>query len=232
MMKRFYKSVSVVVDEGGHCVALDGRKLRSPARVPLTFPKVTLAEAVATEWDSQSEKIEPRTMPLMSIASTAADRVAPRRAAVIDELARYAETELLCYRAETPQELVARQEQTWQPLLDWAAVRYEARLEPTSGILPRSQPELSLRALRRAVEAFDDLGLACLSVATAAGGSLVTALALLEHRIEPEAAAETVQLEERYQAAIWGEDPEVTRRWALQTTELAAARRFLDLLRS
>ena len=230
-MKRFYKAVAVVADSEGHRVALDGRTLRSPAKASLAFPRMTLAEAVAAEWDSQTETIEPRRMPLMSIASTAVDRIAPRRAAVVDEIVRYAETELLCYRAEAPQELVERQEQVWQPLLDWAAMRYDARLEVTESILPQQQSEHSLRALRRAVEAFDDFELACLHGATTAGGSLITALALFEHRLEPETAAETVQLDERYQAGIWGEDPEVTRRWAFQAAEMAAARRFFDLLR-
>lgn len=230
-MKRFYKSVSIVSDEGGHRVALDGRTLRSPAKASLAFPGAVLAEAVASEWENQAETIDPRSMPLMSIASTAVDRVAPRRPAVVDEVARYAETDLLCYRAEAPQELVEREEQVWQPLLDWLSMRYDARLEVTGGIVPRQQPDHSLRTLRRVVEAFDDYELACLHTATTAGGSLVTALALLEGRLESDQAAEAVQLDERYQAEIWGEDPEAARRWASQAAELAAARRFIDLLR-
>lgn len=230
-MKRFYKTVSVVSDEGGHRVALDGRTLRSPAKASLAFPRAALAEAVASEWEKQAETIDPRSMPLMSIASAALDRVAPRRPAVVDEIARYAETDLLCYRAEAPKELVEREEEVWQPLLDWASRRYDARLQATEGIVPRPQSDHALRALRRVVEAFDDFELACLHCATMAGGSLVTALALFERRIEAEQAAEAVQLDERYQAEIWGEDPEAARRWAAQAAELAAARRFIDLLR-
>ena len=231
-MHRFYKAVGVRPAEGGFRVALDGRELRSPAKRELTFPNAPLAEAVAAEWEAQSDKVDIRSMPLMSLASTAADRTGPMRDQIIGEIARYGETDLVCYRAEEPEALVRRQEQTWQPLLDWLAMRYDARLEVHAGILPKPQRREALNALRLAIEAMDDLTLAALSSVTACTGSLVIALAVVDGRIGPEEAAMASQLDERFQAEIWGEDPEAAGRRGAMAEEVAAADRFLKLLRA
>ena len=231
-MKRFYKTVGVgPAEEGGFRVTLDGRELRSPARRPLALPTEALAAAVAAEWEVQRDEIDLRSMPLTALASTVADRTGPMRAQIVGELARYAETDLLCYRAEGPDSLVRRQEHSWQPLLDWLAMRYDARLAVQAGVMPEPQSPEALRALRLAIEALDAFTLAALSSATAAAGSLVIALALVEQRIGPAEAAAASQLDEAYQSEVWGEDPEAMRRRAALASDIEAAHRFLCLLR-
>ena len=232
-MKRFYKAVSVeAVDGGGWEVRLDGRAVRSPAKAPLVFRSESLAQAVAGEWDAQGEQVDANSMPMMQLAATAVDVVSRNRAAIVEGVAKYAETDLLCYRAEHPRELVDRQSRRWQPILDWATLRYDAPLHVNAGLMPKPQPPEALRALRSAVEAYDDWTLSALQTATGSCGSLIVALALVEGRIDADEAFEVSQLDETFQIEAWGEDPETTKRRAALRVDIAACRRFVDLLRA
>ena len=125
-MKRFYKNVDVVPAGGGFGVTLDGKPIKSPAKADFTLPSQALAEAIAAEWDAQADEVVPSTMPLMQLAATAIDKVAPNREVIIDTVAPYGGTDLLCYRAEAPAALAARQAAAWQPLLDWAMTAHDA----------------------------------------------------------------------------------------------------------
>ena len=229
-LKRFYKEVGSAAVEGGFAIQLDGREVRTPGQAVLVLPSAGLAEAVAGEWAVQGERIEPATMPLMSLACTAIDQIAPNRGAAIGELFDYAGSDLLCYRAEQPEALVARQAEVWQPLLDWAARELDAPLRVTCGIRHKPQPNDALAALRRAVEALDDFSLTALDCATRASGSLVIALALHRGRVGADAAFEAAELDETFQIELWGEDPEATRRRTAVRADLAAARRLFELL--
>ncbi len=231
-MKRFYKTVSVEAVPGGFEVRLDNRPIRSPAKAPLVFAAEPLARGVAEEWDAQAEDINPNAMPLMQLASTAVDLIGKGREAIVDGVVAYAETDLLCYRAEHPRNLVERQAQAWQPLLDWATLRFDAPLHVNAGLMPKPQPAEALRALRRAVEAYDDWTLSALQTATGACGSVVVALALIEGRIDAGEAFDVSQLDETFQIEAWGEDPEATKRRANLRVDIDACRRFVDLLRA
>jgi chaperone required for assembly of F1-ATPase len=228
--QRFYKEAAAVAVPGGWGIALDGKLVRTPAKNPLVLESRALADAIAAEWNAQEAKVKPDTMPLMQLASTSIDRVAPERARIAAETAGYAATDLVCYRAEGPGELVRRQAETWDPLLDWVRERYDVSLATANGVIAVPQSESGLAALGRVVAAQDDLRLTALSVATGAAGSLVIGLALLEGRLTPEEAAAVAHLDELYQAERWGIDPEAERRRAGQAADLAYARRFLDLL--
>ena len=229
-MKRFYDQVTVGEAEGGFQVLLDGRAVRTPAKAPMILPSRALTEAVGDEWRAQGEEIRPATMPLMSLTSTTLDLTAKQRGAVIEQLAAYASTDLLCYRVERPAELAAREGLVWQPLLDWAALRYDAALHVVVGIMPREQPEGACRALASAVAAYDDWRLTALQTVTTACGSLVVGLALVEARIDAEQAFEASQLHESYQIERWGEDHEATKRRTALKADIADTRRFVDLL--
>jgi chaperone required for assembly of F1-ATPase len=161
--------------------------------------------------------------------ATALDRVGPMRAQAVDELVRYGGTDLLCYRAAEPPDLVERQTAMWQPLLDWAELRFAARLAVTAGLMPQPQPADTLDALRRAVEPVEALGLTGLLAATGAAGSLILALALREGRLSADEAWALSQLDETFQIERWGEDDEATRRRARLRADLLAAGRFLAL---
>ncbi len=229
-MKRFYKEVTAAEIEGGFGIKLDQRNLRTPAKRPLILPTAPLAEALAEEWAAQADEIRPDTMPLMKLVGTALDLVADRPDAVIDEAANYAGTDMLCYRADAPAKLVARQARLWQPHLDWAALRFDAPLRVTTGIVPVAQPGASLKALRAALAAYDTLPLTAVADLTALCGSLVLALAITEGRLDADAAFEAAMLDESFEIEQWGEDAEASRRRARQRRDIAAAARLLALL--
>jgi len=228
--RRFYKEAAALAVNGGWGIALDGKTVRTPAKNPLVLQSRALAEAIAAEWNAQGAKVKPDSMPLMQIASTAIDRVAPDRARIVAETAAYAGTDLVCYRAEGPSELIKRQAQTWDPLIDWLRERYDVALTTANGVIAVQQSEAGLAALGRVVEAQDDLRLTALSVATGAAGSLVIGLAVLEGKLTPAEAAAAAQLDELYQAERWGIDKEAETRRAAQAADLVYSRRFLDLL--
>jgi chaperone required for assembly of F1-ATPase len=229
--RRFYKTAASASVAGGWGVLLDGKSLRSPAKRPFVLPTEPLAAAIAAEWQAQGEKVDPRSMPLMQFAATAIDRLSDDRAALIDEIAGYGRSDLVCYRAQEPPSLVRRQDAVWQPLVAWAAGRYDIALNVTTGIVAVEQPAHTLATFRRVLEACDLFALTALAGATASAGSLVIALALVEGRLSAEAAADAALLDELFQAEKWGSDPEAERRRASIRADLAAAQRFHTLSR-
>lgn len=229
-VKGFYQNATVIEAEGGFTVSLDDKPVRTPAKQALLVPTRALAEAVAEEWQAQGETVNPRSLPLTRLVSIALDLVEPRRQEVVTELVKYAGTDLVCYRAETPPELAARQHAAWQPLVDWAALSFDAPLTVTVGVLPVTQPADTLRALERTVGAYDTPRLAALHLATAACGSLVVALALVEGRIDAEAAFDAAELDASFEIERWGEDTEQTHRRIALKADIVLARRFVDLL--
>lgn len=235
-VQRFYKAVTVGAAElaagPAFRILLDNRAVRTPGRAEGLLPTRAVAEAVAGEWAAQHDVLDPQSMPLTGLAWTALDRVRPARAEIVEAVAAYAAHDLLCYRAEGPVDLAARQQALWQPLLDWLALTFDAPLAVTAGIVSVEQPPAALAALTRAVAAHDDFALAALSAATAATGSLAIALALVEGRIDAAAAFAAAQLDESYQLERWGEDAEAARRRAAIRAELAAVERFVALLRT
>jgi chaperone required for assembly of F1-ATPase len=230
-MKRFYREVTVRPEGEMFSIALDSKPLRTPAKAPLLLPSLALAEAIAAEWRDQGDEVTVAELPLTRLASTAIDLVTARPAEVAAEVARYAGTDLVCYRAAHPPELARRQNAAWQPLLDWATLRYDAPLEVTVGVVPVTQSAASLRAFSTAVASYPPLELTALHLATTACGSLVVALALIEGRIDVEAAFGAAQLDESFEIEQWGEDAEQTQRRAALKDDMALAHRFIRLLR-
>jgi chaperone required for assembly of F1-ATPase len=231
-MKRFYEDTAVDAGEGGFRVLLDGKPMRTPAKAVLVVPTRPLAEAIAAEWRDVPEKAEINIshLPLTRLAATGIDRVPGQRARVVDDTAKYAASDLLCYRATAPDSLVQRQAATWQPLLVWAASRHGAELAVATGTTFVTQPHRALAVLRNAVAAHDDLALSALYNLTHIAGSVVIALALSEGRLTADEAFEAAQLDELYQLERWGSDPTATERHANIRRDIEAGARFLALL--
>ncbi|MBK8209926.1 MAG: ATPase [Rhodospirillales bacterium] len=227
--KRFYRNAAIGRADGGFSVLLENRPVRTPAGARLVLPTAVLAAAVVNEWLAQSETLRPETMPLTRLAATALDRIGPYRAAVVDALAEYAGSDLICYRAEDPLELVALQTALWQPLVDWAAQACGAQLAVCAGVLPLVQPQPALDALRAMIEATSDRQLAALASVVPASGSLVVALAMLHGRLDAEGAVEAALLDERWQAERWGVDQEAEARRAEIADDIRSAALFLSL---
>ena len=229
-MKRFYKRAGVVTMAGGHGVTLDGRLVKTPGKRDLVVPSPALATAMAAEWEAQQGEIRRKTMPLTRLAGVTIDRSAVERDAVVRQVAHYAGTDLVCYRATHPPAHAARQQMVWQPLIDWATARYDAPLVVINGVIPASQPAASLAAFQTVVAGHDNFALTALHTATTACGSLVIALALLEARVNAGEAFAASQLDESFQIESWGEDGEQAKRRAALAAEIAAAAEFISLL--
>ena len=226
-MRRFYQNAAVGAD---NLVLLDGRPVKTPGRAPLAPPGASLAAAIVDEWNAQGETIDPRAMPLTGLANAAIDRIAPAREAFADGLAAYGGSDLLCYRADGPAPLVARQAEHWDPLLDWAKGRYDIAFTVTAGITHRPQPPETLERLAAAVHARHPFELAGLSPLVTVSGSLVIALALAEGAVGLDQAWTAAALDEQWQAGQWGEDEEAAKALAGRRRDFEAAARFLSLL--
>jgi chaperone required for assembly of F1-ATPase len=231
-MKRFYKETAVEAGEGGWRVLLDGKPMRTPAKSVLVVPTQPLAHAIAGEWGGVAEntEINAALLPLTRLAATGLDRVAQRREQVIADTAKYGGSDLLCYRATTPEGLVKLQRDAWQPLLDWAAERYGARLVVAEGIAFVDQSAEAKVRLREAVAVHADLALSALYNLTHTAGSLVIALAVAEGRLDAEGAFSAAQVDELYQVARWGDDPLALKHREGVRKDIEAGARFLALL--
>ena len=229
-MRRFWKDVTVEPEDDRWAIKLDGRPVRTPARALLALPTEALAEAIATEWNAVGETVDPRAMPLTGLANAAIDRVEPERQAFADGLARYAEADLACYRAEGPQKLIGLEEQQWGTLLGWARRRYDAEFVTTSGLIHVAQPPATIARLSQAVAPLDPFRLAGVSPLITIGASLIAALAVLEKAITPDEAWDAVSLDERWQLERWGADAEAEARLSNRRRDFLAAAAFLELL--
>jgi len=229
--KRVYRTVAVSASRGSFLVTLDGRPVKTPAQATLAVPTLALAEALAEEWDAQDTEIRPAEMPLTRLCATTIDRVVPQRPAVVDNLVAYGAMDLVCYRAEQPADLRARQQERWQPLLDWLEDRFGARLAVTDGVVPIDQDGRALDTVRRAVDARADFSLAALASAVEALGSLVIGLALVSGRVGPEEAFAASQVDEDYQIERWGEDAEAAERRRRLLEDVRQAARLDHLTR-
>jgi chaperone required for assembly of F1-ATPase len=222
-MKRFYKDVSVAPSEGGYCILLDGKPVKTPARGSLVLPTEALAAAIAHEWQSQSETVVATTMPLLRLANTVIDGVAANRADVIAAILRFGENDLLCYRAHQPPALAARQREGWDPLLDWVRQRHGAHMKVAEGMAHIDQTLDALAALREPLEDLDAFTLGGLHVIASITGSLVLALAVADGYIPGAYAFALSRIDETYQAEKWGEDAEAQKRAAALAHELDKA---------
>ena len=228
-MKRFWKAASVVED-GGFAIELDGRRVKTPARAELTLPTRALADAIASEWNECGDKVDPRAMPLTGLANAAIDQVAPDKESFAAGIARYAESDLTCYRAEGPETLVQWQSESWDALLAWARRRYDVDFKCVSGVMHAPQPEETVRKLGHAVATLDAFRLAGLSPLVTIGGSLVAGLAVLEEMMPADAAWDAVSLDDRWQLEQWGDDAEARAALDARRRDFLAAARFLELL--
>ena len=226
--RRFYDAVTVGEAEGGHAVLLDGKPVRTPAKSAFLLPGAALAERVAGEWRAQVGLIDPTTMPLTRLANSAIDGVARTLDATVAEVAKFAESDLVCYRAGEPVALVEAQAAAWDPILAFARERLGARFTCAQGIVFVEQPEGARRAVAAAVARIAQgpagaLRLAALSVATSLMGSVLLALAVADGRLTPEEAWSAAHVDEDFQARFWGADAEAQSRRERRWRDMEAA---------
>jgi chaperone required for assembly of F1-ATPase len=229
-VRRFYKVVDAVAEPDGWAIRLDGRPVKTPARVPLAVPGEALAQAIVAEWESQGETIDPATMPKTGFANATIDRVLPALGDFRAQIAAYGGSDLFCYRAAEPPDLVALQAASWDPLLDWARSRFDVSFTVTSGIMPVDQPSATLARLSAVVDALDPWLLAGAATLTQIGGSLVGTLALLEEAISAPSLFALLTIDESWQAERWGKDAEAAAHLAARQVEFRDAAEYCWLV--
>ncbi len=229
--KRFYKDVSVEPTAAGQfTILLDGRRAKTPKKNDLALPARAVADALGEEWSAQGERIDPAHMPLTRLANTAIDAVTGREASVRADIVKYAGSDLLCYRAERPTNLVNRQAAHWDPILTWARQRYGAGFVIATGLMHVAQPASVAARVGAVVEPLDAFRLTPMHVMTTLSGSAVLALAVYDRSLTAGAAWATAHVDEDWQIESWGEDAEASVRRQARWIEMAAAARLLDLL--
>ncbi|MBS0233891.1 MAG: ATPase [Proteobacteria bacterium] len=227
--KRFYKEASITDAVAPFHVLIDGRQIKTPKKRSLAVPTRALAEAIADEWRAQAEHINPAHMPLTRFANTAIDAVAETLDEVADDIVAYAGSDLVCYRAETPEKLVELQAEHWDPIVAWANETLNAEFRVIFGIVHVAQPNAALAAYSQALPR-DVMRLAGLHVITTLTGSALIALALSREWISADAAWKAAHVDEDYQISLWGEDSEALARRRGRRAEFDAAVHFLSLL--
>jgi chaperone required for assembly of F1-ATPase len=222
--KRFYTEVSVAEGEGGFAVQLDGKPVKTPAKNPLAVPTASLAELLRDEWANQVEVIDPRTMPVTRLVNTAIDGVAAEAQAVFEDILRFSSGDMLCYRADHPENLVLRQKEQWDPILDWAANEHGARFELIEGVMPEDQPREAVQAFGALLRRYDTpIELATLHTITTLTGSAILALAFADGFITGEDAWRLAHLDEDWTNEHWGTDAEAQNRREKRHEEMLAA---------
>lgn len=217
--------------EGGFTVRLDGRAVKTPAKAPFVVPTHAMAAAAAAEWAEQEKTVRPETMPVTRAANSAIDKVTAQFDAIVDLLAAYGDSDLLCYRATVPPELIARQAAAWDPLLDWAGAALGAPLRATAGVMHIDQPPESLTRLRALIAAMTPFELAAFHDLVGISGSLVLALAVTRGRLTAEAAWDASRVDDIWQIEQWGEDEEAAAAESFRRQGFMDAARFWGLCR-
>jgi chaperone required for assembly of F1-ATPase len=228
--KRFWKKTTVEAVEGGFEIRLDGRPVRTPAKAPLIVPTRALAEVIAAEWEAQEGEIDPNTMPATRSANAAIDKVAIQHAEVANLLADYGDSDLLCYRAAHPRELVERQAEQWDPLLDWAEEAFGVRLHPRTGIMHVPQEAEALQVLRAKSHGFNAFELAAFHDLVSLSGSLILGLAVTHGKLSADEAWMRSRLDELYQIEQWGEDEEASESAEIKRQSFVHAELFYRLV--
>ena len=229
-MKRFYEcAVAASIPKGGYTINLDGKPIKTPSKRTLIVPTRSLADVIATEWGKQGDTVQFRTLPLTKLANSAVDYVMTQRKSVICELVACGQIDLLCYRSPDSEELLARQEKSWQPLLDWAESCLGVALIITNGVVPIRQGNEQIARLREVLSEQKPFFLSGLLSATFATQSVVIALALGKSHITPFEAWSVGMLDEIYQTELWGDDLEKSKRLAELRFEIEAAGRFMEM---
>lgn len=229
-LRRFYTNASVAAAPPGFGVALDARALKTPAGAAFAVPTRALARACADEWNAQGDHIVPESMALTQLAFAAIDWTATSREQRGAYVGSYAETDLCCHRAEAPPALAARQSAAWDPLVEWGAETLGVRLPVVVGVIAASVGDQSLAALRARALSLDDFRLTALSQAVGLSGSALIGFAMLERRLDAEAAFAAAALDDLWSLEHWGEDEEARGRLERLRAEFEALSRYLHAL--
>lgn len=230
LKKRFWTTTKVAASGDGFGVFLDERPLKTPAKADLVVPKAALGDAIAAEWDALGDQIDPQKLPFTKLANAAIDNMAEKAGLVVEALTAYAETDLLCYRADSPEELVARQSQSWDPILDWIRDRHEIFFVSTVGIMPVEQPMKTVQKFEGWLKKMDKFELMAAHDLIMMSGSIVLARAVIESHLSADEAWKISTVDDLWQEDVWGVDEDAAELRAQKGRDFARAAQLYQLL--
>ncbi|MBU2980265.1 ATPase [Lentibacter algarum] len=228
-LKRFWTEAKPLVVEGGYSITLDERAVKTPAKAALVVPTLGLAEAIAAEWRAVDTKIDPNVMPFTRSANAAIDKVSVQFDEVVELISAYADSDLLCYRADSPVELRSRQDSAWDVLLDWAKKEHGLKLTAHEGVMHKPQAAESLAVAQQLTQAMSAFELTAFHDLVGMSGSFVLGLATAAGVENPENMWKTSRIDELWQEELWGKDEEATQTAAIKEAAFAHAARFFEL---
>lgn len=227
--KRFYKQVAVGETDAGFDIRLDGRIVKTPLKRAFAVPSRDMAEAIAAEWEAQETHIDPSTMIVTRLANTAVDRVRDDEARIVAELTDFAASDLVCYRAGTPDPLVGRQAMLWDPVLDWVKATHNVQFICVEGIVHHAQPDTALATVSKALGAEDEFRLTAIHNITTLTGSTPIAMMTAAGALSGEAAWAAAHADEDWQIEQWGSDEEAEARRAVRKLDFDATMQFMSM---
>jgi len=231
LKKRFWTTTKVETSGAGFGVFLDERPLKTPAKADLVVPSRPLGDAIAAEWDALEDQIDPQKLPFTKLANAAIDNMAEKAGLVVEALTAYAETDLLCYRADSPEGLVARQSQSWDPILDWIRDHHEIFFVSTVGIMPVEQPKKTIEKFEDWLKEMDKFELMAAHDLIMMSGSIVLARAVIEGHLSANEAWEISTVDDLWQEEVWGVDEDASELRAQKGEDFARAVELVQLLR-
>ncbi|MCH2547529.1 MAG: ATPase [Alphaproteobacteria bacterium] len=229
-LKRFYEDVAVEKTQNGWQILLDKRPIRTPEKHPLIVPTQALAEAVAKEWEAQKEFVLPDSMFQMQFSCAAIDYAANFRNDVEAETLAYITTDLLCYRASEPPELVQRQNAQWNTWLHWFEKHFDVKMVVVMGIMPAQQSPETIASMALELSQQECFLLTATWLAAKYTGSLILAMALIKNALPADEAFKISRLEEQYQTEQWGDDEEAHDKRVVMANEICELGHFISLL--
>jgi chaperone required for assembly of F1-ATPase len=198
--------------------------------VPVVVPVEALARDMAAEWAAQGEHINAETMPMVRLVNSAIESGTAQLPVFRAEVANYAANDLLLYRAESPQALVAEEEALWDAALVKLARHFGVAFQPTIGITHQPQPAPTLARLAEAIENEPLLPLTALVSITALTGSGLLAIGLRQALFTPDEVWTAAQVDEDYNMRLWGAVDDAVLRRDKRRKEFDAAVLVLELI--
>ena len=228
--KRTWINTSIELIGPSFAILLDDNYLYTPKKAKVLLPTQKLAQKVADEWKLQKKIINPSKMPYSRLVNSAIDKVNENFDSIVSDLVDYGDTDLVCYRSISPEDLVILQNKHWDPILVWAKNELEVDLKVNSGVNYKAQDPIQLQKLSKEISSFNPFSLTGLYDLVTISGSLLVALAVYYKHITPTEGFDISFLDEDWQRKKWGQDEESNKNRFNKFKEFQLAFRFLELL--
>ena len=231
-MKKFWKIVQVKKKlKNSFEILLDKRILKTPMQKDLIFSNYKIAKETALEWDIDEKEINTENMVFYGLISTAIDKISNDKVSYIDNVLGFINTDLICYRADKPNELIDLQNSSWNPIISFIKKYIDVELKFFIGVMPSKQSLEIFNRLKTLINSFSDIEISALHRMTNLTGSIFISICILKGDVLKNEAFELSFLDELYQAKNWGVEQESLDKRDKIAKELNRIISFVELIR-